>query len=615
MCVTMKSMVKSLVSKKKLGEVRDSIRTSFRLLKLIWTIDPFLVSVSLVANLIPAVVPFVNIYIYKLVIDLVVKVVSGSQGFDPTKFYPLIGLRILTFFIQDGAFRTQNLVQRLLWTKVPVHLNDLVFRKISSLDIYYFENDKFRDLLEKVREAAGYRPQRVIESLLFGFQSALQVTIAFVSLAKLNWVFAIVIAFMAIPEFIDQAYRSKLAYGIWDAEGPMRKRFGYLSHLIQHHKEVKEIKMFRLADKFLTEVKNIQQKFYDYNKDLAIKRYVSGIGFNALGTIVFVGVEIYVIFQALARKVTVGDISFYTGVVSNFQNGLGGLLRNVNEVFDSSLYVKSIFEVLDSKPILEQSKKQIKLNLKKPPVIEFREVDFIYPDTKAKILNNFSLVINPGEKIAFVGENGAGKSTIIKLLARFYDVNAGEILINGVNIKDLDLDNWYQYLGVLLQDFNRYEDPARENIYFGNVDSKMELNEIISAATSAGAHQMIQKFDKGYEQMLGRMFEGGVELSGGQWQKIALARAFFRNAPVLVLDEPTASIDAKAESEIFNKVEKLSKDKTVIIISHRFSTVRNADKIYVIDGGKIVENGSHEELMKIAGQYAALFKLQAKGYQ
>lgn len=602
-------------SKKKLSDIKDAVITSFRLLKLIWGIDPFLVSLSTVAILIPAVVPFLNIYIYKLVIDLVVKVVSGDVPFEPSHFYPLIFFRLLTFFIQDSAFRTQNLVQRLLWTKVPIHLNQIIFRKISSLDIYYFENDKFRDLLEKVREAAGYRPQRVIESLLFSFQSMLQLTIAFVTLTKLNWIFALVISLMAIPEFIDQAYRSKLAYGIWDAEGPLRKRFGYLSHIIQHHKEVKEIKMFKLADKFLTEVKNIQQQFYDDNRDIAVKRYVSGIAFNGLGTLVFVGIEVYVIFQALARKVTVGDIAFYTGVVSNFQNGLGGLLRNVNEVFDSSLYVKSIFEVLDSKPMLEESQKSVTLKGNKTPVIEFKDVDFAYPDTKVKILKDFSIIIKPGEKIAFVGENGAGKSTVIKLLARFYDVDSGEILIDGINIKNLNLDSWYKYLGVLLQDFNRYEDPVKQNIYFGKVDEALDLKEVISASTSAGAHAMIQKFEKGYEQMLGRMFEGGLELSGGQWQKVALARAFFRNAPVLVLDEPTASIDAKAESEIFNKVEKLSKDKTVIIISHRFSTVRNADKIYVIDEGRIKEEGSHEALMKINGQYATLFNLQAKGYK
>ena len=242
-------------------------------------------------------------------------------------------------------------------------------------------------------------------------------------------------------------------------------------------------------------------------------------------------------------------------------------------------------------------------------------MDFTYPGVKTKILRNFSLTINPGEKVAFVGENGAGKSTIIKLLARFYDVTAGEILINNKNIKELEIETWYKNLGVIFQDFIMYEDSAKENIRYGKIYEEMGLEKITEAAKASGAHPFIEKLDKGYEQMLGRMFKGGTDLSVGQWQKIALARGFLRDAPILVLDEPTASIDARAESEIFNKVEKLSKDKTVIIISHRFSTVRNADKIYVIDDGKIVESGSHTELMKINGQYATLFNLQAKGYK
>lgn len=604
-----------LFSRKKFYEAIESLSTAFRLLKLVWSLEPVFVTFSTVAILIPAVIPFINIYIYKLLIDLVVQSVTAGVSFDFQKFSMIIFFRVLTYFLQNAAFGVQRLVSRLLWTKVPIHLNKIVFEKISKLDMYYFENDKFRNLLEKVKENLGYRPQRVVDNLLFSFQSLLQLLIAFFALVNLNWIFMILILLVSIPEFIVEAYRSKTAWGIWDAESPLRKRFGYLSHLLQHHKEIKEIKLFSLADKFLNEAHKLQLDFYNNNKAIVIKTFYSETVFNFLSTLVFVGIEVFIILQALAKRVTVGDIAFYTGVVSNFQNGFGGLLRNASEVFDSSLYVKSIFEILEAEPVVKIKENASTLHLKKSPLIEFKDVSFAYPDTKESILKDFSLNLNPGEKIAFVGENGAGKSTIIKLLARFYDVDSGEILINGINIKDLDLESWYKYLGVLLQDFNKYEDPVRENIYYGKVSEELNLKEIIEASTSAGAHRMITKFEKGYEQMLGRMFEEGVELSGGQWQKIALARAFFRNAPVLVLDEPTASIDAKSESEIFNKVEKLSKDKTVIIISHRFSTVRNADKIYVIDGGKIVESGSHGDLMKLEGQYATLFKLQAKGYQ
>jgi ATP-binding cassette, subfamily B, bacterial len=599
---------------RKLSDIKDSIQITFRLFRLIWKLEPWLLTGALVSILIPAVVPFINIYIYKLMIDAVVSSVSGAS-FNYPHFYTLIGFRVLTYFLQESAFSTQRLMERLLWTKVPIELNQIVFAKISSLDIYYFENDEFRNLLEKVRESLTFRPQRVIDNLLFSLQSTLQVSIAFVALIKLNSIFLFLILLVSVPEFITQAYRSKIAWGIWDSESKLRKRFSYLSQMLQHHQSIKEIKLFSLAGKFIEESKKLQYTFYNNNKSIIKKAFYADTVFNSLAAFVFIGIEFYIILEALAKRLTVGDINFYTGVVMNFQNGLGGLLRNINEVFDSSLYVKPIFEVLDAEPVIKIRPNAKKLSLQKPPVIEFKNVDFAYPGTETKILNDFSIRIEPGEKIAFVGENGAGKSTIIKLLARFYDVNKGEISINGTNIQDLDLKSWYEYIGILMQDFNKYEDIVKDNIYYGNVGQPLAEGAIINAAAQAGAHSMVEKFEMGYEQMLGRMFEGGLELSGGQWQKVALARAFFRNAPVLVLDEPTASIDAKAESEIFNKVEKLSKDKTVIIISHRFSTVRNADKIYVVDNGKIVENGTHQELMKLNGQYATLFNLQAKGYQ
>ncbi len=594
--------------------LKDTLNTSLKTLSLIWKIDKKLFSIAFIATTIPAVVPFINIYIYKLIIDLVVEIVNGSP-FDPYQFYSLIGFRIVTYFILDATFKTQEYIDKLLWTKVPIYLNQLVLGKFSSLDIQYFEDSEFRNLMERAKESLNFRPQNLITSLLYGMQNLIQFLIALIAIAQLSWIFIVLVIIVTIPEFIAQSINSKFAWGMWGANTPLRKRFDYLSRMLVGPREAKELRIFRLAKSFLKELKEIHEKFYTDNKKIALRGYKTGLVFNGLSTLVFVGIEIYVIMQALAKKVTVGDISFYTGTVSNFQNGLGGFLRNLNNVFEHSLYVKSIFDVLDAKPLVSISESARKIKFKNPPLIEFKNVTFSYPGSKEKILNNFFLTINPGEKIAFVGENGAGKSTIIKLLVRFYDVSEGEILIDGVNIKDLDLDSWYENIGVLFQDFNRYEHKVSENIYFGKVSEEMDLKKVIESSISAGAHPFVLKYEKGYDQMLGKVFEGGVEPSGGQWQKLALSRAFFRSAPILVLDEPTSAIDAKAESEIFGRVEKLSKDKSVIIISHRFSTVRNADKIYVMDGGAIIEFGTHEELMKLDGQYAKLFKLQAKGYQ
>lgn len=608
-------MLPEKMTNEKLGQIKEAVWTSWRLTKLVWGVDHWLFTGNVLATTIPAIIPFINFYIYKLVIDFVVAAVSTPTPLDYQHLYFLIGLRVVTYFVQDASFRTQDFLGRLFWTKVPITLNHQIFSKISSLDMEYFENSRFKDLLEKVRDSYAFRPQQLMENLFMGFQSFVQLLIAFVAISRLNWFLVFLIAAVAIPEFILQTQISRLSWGIWAQNSPFRKRFWYLAELLQQATTIKEIKIFRLAKKFLDEVYSIQQKFYQDNSKLARKNYSINLIFNGLSTAVFIGVEVFVVFQALTRRITIGDINFYTGVVSNFQNGLGGLFRNMRGIFENSLYVKSIFEVLDTEPIVKIAARPTKIFGKNAPVIEFKNIYFAYPDTKKKVLQNFSLKILPGEKIAFVGENGAGKSTIIKLLARFYDVNRGEILINGHNLKDVDLESWYRMIGILFQDFNHYEHTARENIEFGRIFETVNLSEVVSAAMSSGAHQVIDKLDKGYEQMLGKTFESGVELSVGQWQKVALARAFLRNAPILVLDEPTASIDAKAEAEIFNKVEKLSKNKTIIIISHRFSTVRNAGKIYVIDNGKIVESGSHNELMALNGQYATMFKLQAKGYQ
>ncbi len=593
----------------------QTVKTTWRLVRFIWNVDAKLLIGLLIGIIIPGIIPFINIYIYKLIIDVIVQMSSGAIPADFTRLYPLIGLRVVTFFALDAAFRLQMLMERLMWTKVPIEMNHVISKKISSLDVHHFEDDKFQDLLEKVKDSYNFRPQRLIGNLMFGIQSLVSLSIAFVALFHLNPIFIPFILLASVPEFITRTLYSKLAYGIWDAETPVRKKYYYLSRILQSQREVKEIRLFTLANKFLTEVKRLQTDFYKENKKLTIRVFRSGLGTDALSTLIFVSIEFYVVFLALSRKVTIGDISFYTGVVQNFQNSLNGLMRNVNEVFDSSLYVESLFQVLDVEPVIKNKPDAQIAQFEQPPVIEFKNVDFKYPGSDNKILDNFSLTINPGDKVAFVGENGAGKSTIVKLLVRFYDVDAGEILINGTNIKEFELDSWYKHVGVLFQDFNRYDYTAKDNIHFGNIDRPEEIDDIIYASRQAGADDMIQKYAKGYDQMLGKLFSEGMELSGGQWQKIALARAFFRNAPILVLDEPTSAIDAKGEAEIFERVEKLSKDKTVIIISHRFSTVRNADKIFVLDKGQIKESGSHHELMKKDGQYAKLFKLQAKGYQ
>jgi|Napbiome12C3dose_1001474.scaffolds.fasta_scaffold00006_95 ATP-binding cassette subfamily B protein len=598
----------------KIGKLKQTAVTSLRLLGLLWSIDKWLLLANALAVVIPALVPFAFAYIFKQVIDLVVlSVAKGTVDFNQFSFLFAIGFAVYT--IQSMSFSVQDYLHRLLYTKIPVSLYQMVLTKVSSLDMAYFEDSEFKNTLEKVKDSYAWRPLNQMEYLLFGFQSLIQVLAAIVVLAALSPILIVIVMLVAIPLLISNMKESQMSWGIWDSRSPHRKKFWYVSNLLQERDSVKELKLFGLPKKFLSEIKGIQESIYEDNKKLATRYLGFNSLFNVLGGITFIAVLLFIVLEAVASRITVGDISYFTTVITNLQSGIGGLFRNLVRIFSESLYTAPIFEVLDAGPVLKHKIKPLRINLKKPPLIEFKNVSFAYPGTTKKVLRDFNLTIQRAEKIALVGENGSGKTTIIKLLCRFYDVNSGEILINGKNIKELDLNDWYKALGVLFQDFVRFEYKAKENIYFGKVEEKEVMKKIIEAAVSSGADPMIRKLDEGYEQMLGRTFAGGVELSVGQWQKIALARGFFRNSPVLILDEPTAAIDAKAEAEIFNRVEKLSKNKTVIIISHRFSTVRNADKIYVIEGGKILESGSHNELMEKRGQYATLFNLQAKGYQ
>lgn len=598
----------------KFTKLKSTVVTSVRMVGLLWSIDKWLFILFGIAVTIPALVPFAIAYNFKLIIDQIVQVVQGA-----TPNYQLITLfvilSVVLYTVQNIAFSTQDYFLRLINTKIPIALYQKVLLKVSSLDLAYFDDSEFKNTLEKVSDSYAWRPLNMIQYIFFIFQGFIQMAASIVVLSALSPVLIVVVLLVAVPEFINRTKQSELSWVLWDENSPNRKKFWYLSYLLQDRNAIADMKIFRLPLWFLNEMRGLHENFYKKNKNLATKYLFLNMAFDFISGIVFVGILVFIILESIAKRITIGDISYFTTAVSNFQNGVAGFFRNLVNMFETSLYVSSMFEVLDKEPLVKEKENPLKLDFNKTPAVEFRNISFTYPATKKKVFDNFSLVINPGEKIALVGENGAGKTTLVKLLARFYDVDSGEIMVDGVNIKDLELESWWKTLGVLFQDYSRYEYTVRENIFFGKVWGTSNMVDIKEAVKNAGAKSMIEDLEEGYDQMLGKTFEGGLELSGGQWQKIALARAFFRNAPVLILDEPTANIDAKAESEIFNRVERLSKDKTVLIISHRFSTVRNADKIFVIDNGKIMESGSHSDLMKLNGRYATLFKLQAKGYK
>ncbi len=598
-------------------KVRSTLNTTFRLLKIYWDYDKWIFVGNLFFTTLPSLIEFVNAYIYKLIIDLVIGSVNGIPT-NISTLYWLLGARVGTFLVQDLSFSLQKYFSNLLWTKFPIHLYQKYLGFITNLDLEYFENSDFKNKLEKVRNSYAWKPQNLISSSFYIFEGLTQVTIAIIAIAYLNWLLLIPIILAATLGLIIQTKVSEVAWGIWSDLSPHRKKYWYLSGLVEggySGESIKEIKIFKLAGRFLQELKEIYTKFDTENIAQAKKQFKVNIAHGFINNVVYICIELYVILSAIAKKITIGDATYYTAITSRFQSGVNGLFSNITDLYDNSLYVKDMFDILDTPQILHHSVSPAKLETNKTPKIEFKNVSFKYPEAKNYVLKNFNLTLNPGEKVALVGENGAGKSTIIKLLARFYDVTGGQILIDNKDIKDIDIDTWHKTLGVLFQDYIKYQHNLEDNIYFGKAYAQKSESSIIEAAKKSGADLVAKTLPNKYKQMLGKTFEDGVELSNGQWQKVALGRAYLRNAPVLILDEPTASIDAKAEYEIFKKVDSLSKNKTVIIISHRFSTVRNADKIFVLKKGEIEESGSHEQLLDKNGTYAKLFRLQAKGYQ
>ncbi len=598
----------------KLHQIKDTVNTSWQIIKIVWQMDARLLIQTLVGVLIPAITPFIIAYIFKLIIDLVAGVLIGHP-LDYSQVYWLLGLSVGVSYLNMLAFAFQDYTTQTLYTKLPIRMSEIVLNKVATLDLEYFENSEFNDKLQKVRDSLYTHPQQLVYQLSFFIQSVAGVAISLIAIIHLNVWLTLLISLVAVPDLINRFYFSKSSWGIWHHNTPERKKMWYLLRLINNEDSIKELKIFQTGKNFVKDLIKTQLKFFNENQQNNKRELKATSGLSLIDTAVSAGILFFIVTQAIARKITVGDISFYSNVTSNFNNNIGGLFRTLSRIFEESLYVKDIFEVLKLSPKVMIKENPVKIDFNEPHQIEFVKIGFRYPGSQKDIFKDFSLVIEKGQKIALVGENGSGKTTLIKLLARFYDVNAGQILIDGIDLKDLDLESWQRCLGVLFQDFIKYDYSASDNIYFGRTWEDRKPDKIIDAARSSGAHEMISNFDKGYDQILGKIFDEGLALSGGQWQKIALARAFFRNAPILILDEPTAAIDAKAESEIFERVEKLSKDKTVIIISHRFSTVRNADKVYVIDKGKITEQGSHQQLMKLDGQYAKLFNLQAKGYR
>jgi ATP-binding cassette subfamily B protein len=489
-------------------------------------------------------------------------------------------------------------------------------QKLNKLDPAVFESTKFQTLLSQMNGVKGSMASYLIRTTAL-INEAFQFTTAAIVVSTKFPIFIPIIIVATLPAYFSlDKYRDDTWPYMSHERGILERLFQYIRLTFSNPSTSKEIAIFKNGQTFLDKFKISHDSYFRRFSKVYSKTLPFIILSGFIEIIAFVATQAFNLAAVFAGKLAIGEFTLYFQQTLNLTQGAEGLLDNYSSMSMRSKYIDQYFELLDYPNSLVTPESPAKLPSEpKPPTIEFKNVSFKYPDSKRFILKDFNLKIESGEKVALVGENGAGKSTIIKLLLRFYDVNEGQLFINGVNIKEIDIDNWYTNIGALFQDFIKYQFTFRENVIYGDLTKKDDMDAIKDAIQKAGADSYLSDLPQGMEQIVGKTFENGIDLSGGQWQKLALARTFFRDAPILILDEPTSAIDAKAEYEIFQKVQELQKDKTVIIISHRFSTVRHADRIFVLDEGKIVEKGNHKELMKKNGLYAELFEIQAQGYK
>jgi ATP-binding cassette subfamily B protein len=581
-------------------------------LKILWESGHAVVAWGIVLRLVTAGLPVLIGYVSAWILGHV-KLVIDHQSLPP-HFWWAVGAEVFLAVFANAINRTIDYLDSLLADRYTHFVSIRVMRQASQLDLTTYEDPIFYDRLERARVQATDR-LGMIQSMGRLLQQTVTTAIFTGILMYHSPWLVLLLTLGVLPSFLGETHYAFLGYAKNFRQTPAKRQMDYLRQAAGSREGAKELKLYNLSDYFTGRFKALSSEIYEENVELSRRKLFWGGLLTMIGTLGYYGSYVFVIWRAVEGQMDMTTLLFLATSIMQASSYLQQVFSSASGIADQALFLTDLIAFFEMKPAVVSKPDGMLMPRPIRRGFEFINVSFAYPGTTRRVLSNFNFTLSPGERVALIGENGQGKTTVVKLITRLYDPTEGQILLDGVDLRDYKLEDLHHEIGVIFQDFMRYEMTARENIAVGRVEHEHTSNEIEEAAEKSLAASVIAKLSGGYDQMLGRRFEGGVELSGGEWQRVALARAYLRDAQLLILDEPTAALDAKSELEVFERFTELTKDKMALLISHRFSTVRMADRIVVLAGGCLVEEGNHKQLMALGGRYAEMFEMQAASYR
>ena len=607
----------------------EALRYLPQLVRLVWQTHRGYTATMVVLRLVRAFAPVATLWVAKLIIDQVV-LLTRAPGTPLTDLWRVVALELGIVVAGELLARASALVESLLGDLFSNHISVRLMRHAATLDLQQFEDPDFYDHLERARRQTTARIGLIAMLLAMGQDLITLATLGAALVVHNPWLL-LLLTVAILPSFLGETHFAALSYSLLFRRTPERRELDYLRYVGASDKTAKEVQMFGLAGWLTDRYAALAQRYYEENRKLSIRKGIVSALLSFVGTLGYYGAYVTILLRAVAGAITLGTLTFLASAFARSRDLIQRLLLSASDIYEQSLYLKDLFVFFEMRPTIASKPGALRVPRPIGDGFVFEDVGFQYPGSDRWAIRHVSFTIAPGERIALVGENGAGKTTITKLLARLYDPTEGRILLDGVDLRDYDLASLREAIGVIFQDFVRYDMRFDENVGVGEIEgvtgylaavrdgtengSSTPPPALVDASERSLASTLLPRFARGYRQMLGRRFDDGVDLSGGEWQKIALARAYMREAQLLILDEPTAALDARAEYEVFVRFNQLMAGRMAVVISHRFSTVRMADRIVVLGEGRVLEEGTHEDLLARDGLYAELFEMQAAGYR